>query len=56
MLHTAILSMGGMGYAKEHHGECFLRAALIPQTAPVSPHRLLNFLAEKVQDLPKYYR
>jgi acyl-CoA dehydrogenase len=28
---------------------------LIPRTAPVSPHMILNFLAEKVLDLPKSY-
>ena len=28
---------------------------LIPRTAPVSPHMILNFLAEKVLELPKSY-
>lgn len=53
--HTAMLSMGGMGYAKEYHVERYLREILIPRTAPVSPHMILNFLAEKVLDLPKSY-
>lgn len=53
--HTAMLSMGGMGYAKEYHVERYLREVLIPRTAPVSPHMILNFLAEKVLDLPKSY-
>lgn len=53
--HTAMLSMGGMGYAKEYHVERYLREVLIPRTAPVSPHMILNFLAEKVLGLPKSY-
>lgn len=53
--HTAMLTLGGMGYAQEYHVERFLREVLIPRTAPVSPHMILNFLAEKVLDLPKSY-
>jgi hypothetical protein len=33
----------------------YLREVLIPRTAPVSPHMILNFLAEKVLGLPKSY-
>ena len=53
--HTAMLTLGGMGYAQEYHVERYLREALIPRTAPVSPHMILNFLAEKVLELPKSY-
>jgi acyl-CoA dehydrogenase len=53
--HTAMLTLGGMGYAQEFHLERLLREVLIPRTAPVSPHMILNFLAEKVLDLPKSY-
>jgi len=53
--HTAMLSMGGMGYAQEFHVERYMRESLIPRTAPVSPHMILNFLAEKVLGLPKSY-
>ena len=53
--HTAMLTLGGMGYAQEYHVERYLREVLIPRTAPVSPHMILNFLAEKVLDLPKSY-
>jgi acyl-CoA dehydrogenase len=53
--HTAMLSMGGMGYAQEYHIERLLREVLIPRTAPISPHMILNFLAEKVLELPKSY-
>jgi acyl-CoA dehydrogenase len=53
--HTAMLTLGGMGYAQEYHVERYVRESLIPRTAPVSPHMILNYLAEKVLDLPKSY-
>jgi acyl-CoA dehydrogenase len=53
--HTAMLTLGGMGYAQEYHLERYLREVLIPRTAPVSPHMILNYLAEKVLGLPKSY-
>jgi acyl-CoA dehydrogenase len=53
--HTAMLTLGGMGYAQEYHVERLLREVLIPRTAPVSPHMILNFIAERVLDLPKSY-
>jgi acyl-CoA dehydrogenase len=53
--HTAMLTLGGMGYAQEYHVERYLREVLIPRTAPISPHMILNFLAEKVLGLPKSY-
>lgn len=53
--HTAMLTLGGMGYAQEYHLERLLREVLIPRTAPVSPHMILNYLAEKVLELPKSY-
>jgi acyl-CoA dehydrogenase len=53
--HTAMLTTGGMGYAQEYHVERYLRERLIPRTEPVSPHMILNFLAEKVLGLAKSY-
>ena len=53
--HTALSTLGGMGYAQEYHIERYLREVLIPRTAPVSAHMILNFLAEKVLGLPKSY-
>ena len=53
--HTAMLTLGGMGYAQEYHVERYLRESLIPRIAPVSPHMILNYLAEKVLELPKSY-
>ena len=52
---TAILTHGGMGYAKEYHVERYLREAWIPRLAPVSPQLILCFVAEKVLGLPKSY-
>jgi acyl-CoA dehydrogenase len=52
---TAIMSHGGMGYAKEFHVERYLRESLITRIAPVTPHMILNFIAEKVLGLPRSY-
>jgi acyl-CoA dehydrogenase len=52
---TAMLTLGGMGYAQEYHVERYLREVLVPRTAPVSQHMILNFIAERVLDLPKSY-
>jgi acyl-CoA dehydrogenase len=51
----AILTHGGMGYAKDYHVERYLREAWIPRIAPVSPQLILCFIAEKVLGLPKSY-
>jgi len=52
---NAILTHGGMGYAKEYHVERYLREAWIPRLAPVSPQLILCFIAEKVLGMPKSY-
>jgi len=52
---TAVMTLGGMGYAKEYHVERYLREALIPRLAPVSPHLIMNFIAERVLGLPRSY-
>ena len=52
---NAILTLGGMGYAKEYHVERLLRECYIPRIAPVSPQMILNFIAERVLGLPKSY-
>ena len=51
----AMLTHGGMGYAKEYHIERYLREAMIPRLAPVSPQLILCYIAEKVLGLPKSY-
>lgn len=52
---TAVLTHGGMGYAKEYHVERYLREAMLPRIAPVSPQLILCYIAEKVLGLPKSY-
>ncbi len=52
---TAVMTHGGMGYAKEYHVERYLRESLIPRLVPVSPQLILCFIAEKVLGLPKSY-
>ncbi len=51
----AVLTHGGMGYAKEYHIERYFREAMIPRLAPVSPQLILCFIAEKVLGLPRSY-
>jgi acyl-CoA dehydrogenase len=52
---TAVMTLGGMGYAKEYHVERLLRESYIPRIAPVSAQLILCFIAEKVLGLPKSY-
>jgi acyl-CoA dehydrogenase len=52
---TAVMTHGGMGYSKEFHVERYLREVMIPRIAPITPHMILNFIAEKVLGLPKSY-
>ena len=52
---TAILTHGGMSYSSEYHVERYLRESFIPRIAPISPHMILNFVAEKALGLPRSY-
>jgi acyl-CoA dehydrogenase len=52
---TAVMTHGGMGYAREFHVERLFREVLIARIAPVSREMILNFLAEKALGLPKSY-
>jgi len=52
---TAVLTHGGMGYAKEYHVERYFREAMLPRIAPISPQLILCYIAEKVLGLPKSY-
>ncbi|NCV39106.1 MAG: acyl-CoA dehydrogenase [Betaproteobacteria bacterium] len=52
---TAVMTHGGMGYAREYHVERYFRESLIPRIAPVSRELILSFIAEKVLGLPKSY-
>jgi acyl-CoA dehydrogenase len=52
---TAMLTHGGFGYAQEYHIERYLREAMIPRIAPISPQLILCYIAERVLGLPKSY-
>ncbi|HSF93659.1 MAG TPA: acyl-CoA dehydrogenase family protein [Thermohalobaculum sp.] len=51
----AVLTHGGMGYAREYHVERLLREVWINRLAPVSQQLILCHIAEKVLGLPKSY-
>ncbi len=51
----AIMTHGGMGYAKEFHVERYLREMMIARIAPVSREMILNYISERVLGLPKSY-
>jgi acyl-CoA dehydrogenase len=52
---TAVMTHGGMGYAREYHVERYLREMQIARIAPISPHLILCHIAERVLGLPKSY-
>ena len=51
----AVMTHGGMGYAKEYHVERYLRESMIPRIAPISPQLVLCYIAERVLGLPRSY-
>lgn len=51
----AVLAHGGMGYAMEYDVERYLRECLVPRIAPVSREMILNYVSEKVLELPRSY-
>lgn len=52
---NAVMTHGGMGYAKEFHVERLLREVMITRLAPVSEQLIQCFIAERVLDLPRSY-
>ena len=52
---TAVMTHGGMGYAREYHVERYLREIQLARIAPVTPHLMLSYIAERVLGLPKSY-
>ncbi len=52
---NAVMTHGGMGYAKEYHVERYMRECLIHRIAPITPHLILCYIAERVLGLPKSY-
>ncbi len=51
----AVMTHGGMGYAKDFHVERYLRESIIPRIAPISRELVLCYIAERVLGLPKSY-
>ncbi|MCP5150341.1 MAG: acyl-CoA/acyl-ACP dehydrogenase [Ectothiorhodospiraceae bacterium] len=51
----ALMTHGGMGYAREYHVERLWREVLIPRIAPVSPEMILCYIAERALGLPRSY-
>lgn len=51
----AVLTHGGMGYAAEYDVERWFRECLVPRIAPVSREMILNYVSEKVLQLPRSY-
>ena len=51
----AVLAHGGMGYAMEYDVERYLRECFVPRIAPVSREMILNYISEKVLELPRSY-
>jgi len=51
----AVLTHGGMGYAREYQVERLFRESILPRIAPVTEQLILSFIAEKVLGLPKSY-
>ncbi len=51
----AVLTHGGMGYAREYQVERLFRESILPRIAPVTEQLILSFIAEKVLGQPKSY-
>jgi acyl-CoA dehydrogenase len=51
----AVLTHGGMGYAKEYQVERLLREAVLQRLAPITEQLILSFIAEKELGQPKSY-
>jgi acyl-CoA dehydrogenase len=51
----AVLTHGGMGYAKEYQVERLLRESVLQRLAPITEQLILSFIAEKELGMPKSY-
>lgn len=51
----AVMTHGGMGYAKEYHVERYLREIFVNRITPVSREMILNYIGERVLGLPRSY-
>jgi acyl-CoA dehydrogenase len=51
----AVMSHGGMGYAREYDVERYLREIFVPRIAPVSREMIKNYISTQVLRLPRSY-
>ncbi|OCK78237.1 acyl-dehydrogenase domain-containing protein [Lepidopterella palustris CBS 459.81] len=51
----AVMTHGGMGYAKEYHVERYLREATLSRIAPISEELIKCYIGQRVLGLPKSY-
>ncbi|NIB38865.1 acyl-CoA/acyl-ACP dehydrogenase [Pseudomaricurvus alkylphenolicus] len=51
----AVMTHGGMGFAKEYHVERFYRESVLGRIAPITENMILNFISNKVLGLPQSY-
>jgi acyl-CoA dehydrogenase len=51
----AVLTHGGMGYAREYQVERLFRESILARIIPVTEQLILSFIAESVLDQPKSY-
>jgi acyl-CoA dehydrogenase len=51
----AVLTHGGMGYAKEYQVERLFRESILQRLAPITEQLILSFIAEKELGMPKSY-
>jgi alkylation response protein AidB-like acyl-CoA dehydrogenase len=51
----AVMTHGGMGYSTEYQVERLFRESILLRIAPITEQMILNFIGEKVLDLPKSY-
>jgi len=52
---NAVMTHGGLGYAKEYHVERLYREVILTRIAPVSEQLILSFIAERVLGQVKSY-
>jgi acyl-CoA dehydrogenase len=51
----AVMTHGGMGYAKEYQVERLFRESILQRLAPITEQLILSFIAEKELGMPKSY-
>lgn len=51
----AVMTHGGMGYSTEYQVERLFRESILLRIAPITEQMILNFIGEKVLDLPRSY-